>query len=129
MEGILPVGLEIPDAERVRALHGDDHRRLLGFAVLRRRRHSYNGPPLPVSSLQAVISLGQLYGDVLYYATSMFDHYILGLSYSRPEASYFWGYFVFLNAFGIVVPPVLFNSVMASGRAFSALEKVAKKML
>lgn len=54
--------------------------------------------------LQAIVSLGQLYGDVLYYATCMFDHYILDLSYSRPEASIFWGYFVFCNAFWIVIP-------------------------
>lgn len=53
---------------------------------------------------QIVVSLGQLYGDVLYYATSMFDHYILGLSYSRPEAAIFWGLFVFLNAFWIFIP-------------------------
>jgi cholestenol delta-isomerase len=71
---------------------------------------------------QAIVSLGQIYGDVLYYATSMFDHYILGLSYSRPEAYYFWGYFVFMNAFWIVIPFVLLcNSVGASWRAFSAL--------
>lgn len=90
--------------------------------------------------LQAVISVGQLYGDVLYYATSAFDHLILGVSYSRPEAVYFWGYFVFLNAFWIVIPlgklfgrilrlPVLirivllYNSFMATGRAFAALDR------
>jgi cholestenol Delta-isomerase len=56
------------------------------------------------SPLQAIVSLGHLYGDVLYFATSLFDHYILGLSYSRPEPLYFWGYFVFLNAVWIVVP-------------------------
>ncbi|XHG05808.1 hypothetical protein AWENTII_009021 [Aspergillus wentii] len=55
-------------------------------------------------SVQTVVSLGQLYGDVLYFATSMFDHVILGLSYSRPEGYYFWGYFVFLNAFWIFIP-------------------------
>lgn len=54
--------------------------------------------------LQAIVSLGQLYGDILYYATSMFDHYILDLSYSRPEPLYFWGYFVFMNAFWIAIP-------------------------
>jgi len=53
---------------------------------------------------QVVVSLGQLYGDVLYYATSMFDHYILGQSYSRPEAAIFWGLFVFLNTFWIFIP-------------------------
>jgi cholestenol delta-isomerase len=54
--------------------------------------------------LQAVVSLGQIYGDVLYYATSMFDHYLLDLTYSRPEPFYFWGYFVLMNAFWIVFP-------------------------
>lgn len=54
--------------------------------------------------LQAIVSLGQLYGYVLYYGTSLFDHYILDLSYSRPEPLIFWGLFVFLNAFWIVIP-------------------------
>lgn len=79
--------------------------------------------------LQIIVSLGQLYGDVLYYATSMFDHYLLNLSYSRPEAAYFWGYFVFMNAFWIVIPGILiFNGVRASGRAFTALAKVEKTL-
>lgn len=40
--------------------------------------------------LQLIVSLGQFYGDVLYYATSFFDHYMLGITYTRPEAFYFW---------------------------------------
>jgi cholestenol delta-isomerase len=54
--------------------------------------------------LQIVVSLGQLYGDALYYATSYFDHQIYGISYSRPEAFYFWFYFVTMNAIWIVGP-------------------------
>jgi len=54
--------------------------------------------------LQIVVSLGQFYGDILYYATSMFDHYLLGVSYSRPEAYYFWGYYFLMNFFWIVIP-------------------------
>lgn len=42
--------------------------------------------------------MGQLYGDALYYATSFFDHAVNGISYSRPEALYFWCYFVGCNA-------------------------------
>ncbi|KAF2714861.1 EBDP4, emopamil-binding protein [Pleomassaria siparia CBS 279.74] len=77
--------------------------------------------------LQMIVSLGQIYGDVLYYATSLFDHYILDLSYSRPEAAYYWGYFVLMNAFWIVFPGILlFNGVNASWRAFAALAKVEK---
>lgn len=97
--------------------------------------------------LQAIVSLGQLYGDVLYYATAMFDHLIMNLNYSRPEVYYFWGYFVLMNAFWIIIPigecsdpfaggakhleltfaPVLIsNSISASGRAFKALAKVER---
>ncbi|OJD13536.1 hypothetical protein AJ78_06020 [Emergomyces pasteurianus Ep9510] len=54
--------------------------------------------------LQLIVSSGQIYGDVLYYATSMFDHYYNGLSYCRPEAYYFWGYYVFMNFIWIVIP-------------------------
>lgn len=54
--------------------------------------------------LQAIVSLGQLYGDVLYYATSMFDLYYKGLSYCRPEPYYFWFYFFFMNFIWIVIP-------------------------
>jgi len=79
--------------------------------------------------LQAIVSVGHLHGGVLYFATSMFDHHIQHLSYSRPEPLYFWGYFVFLNAIWIVVPALLlYNSVMASGRAFAALERAEKTL-
>lgn len=53
---------------------------------------------------QALVSFGQLYGDVLYFATVAFDHLVLGITYSRPEAFYFWFYFVFMNAIWIVIP-------------------------
>lgn len=43
-------------------------------------------------------------GDVLYYATSFFDHYVMDVSYSRPEAFYYWFYFVLMNAFWIAIP-------------------------
>lgn len=54
--------------------------------------------------LQTVISLGQLYGNVLYYGIAFFGHAVYRQSYSRPENYYFWGYFMFLNAFWIVIP-------------------------
>lgn len=78
-------------------------------------------------SFQLIVSLGQFYGDVLYYATSMFDHYILNQSYSRPEAYYFWGYFVLMNAFWIVIPAFLmYQSVAATWSAFAAVNDAAK---
>ncbi|KAG8630819.1 hypothetical protein KVT40_002438 [Elsinoe batatas] len=75
--------------------------------------------------LQSIVSLGQLYGDVLYYATSLFDHYMLDMAYSRPEAFYFWGYYVFLNAFWIVIPGYLvYQSVVKSSEAFKVANRV-----
>ncbi|KAF2010830.1 EBDP4, emopamil-binding protein [Aaosphaeria arxii CBS 175.79] len=75
--------------------------------------------------LQIIVSLGQLYGDVLYYATSMFDLWILGRIYSRPEQFYFWGYFVFMNAFWIVIPGLLLvGAVREIWTRLDRLEKV-----
>lgn len=54
--------------------------------------------------LQIIISTGQFYGDVLYYGTFMFDFLMYGVEYSRPEGYYFYGYFVLLNGFWIVIP-------------------------
>ncbi len=72
--------------------------------------------------LQALVSLGQIYGDVLYYATSMFDHYHKGITYCRPEAYYFWGYYFFMNFIWIVIP----GSESQSGRNSFMVEPVAK---
>ena len=54
--------------------------------------------------LQAIVCVGQIYGDILYYATSMFDFYYKGLAYCRPEAYYFWCYYFFMNFIWIVFP-------------------------
>jgi hypothetical protein len=49
-------------------------------------------------ALQIIISTGQVYGDVLYYATSLLDE-----SYCRPEGYYFWFYYFFFNLIWMVV--------------------------
>jgi cholestenol delta-isomerase len=54
--------------------------------------------------LRIVICVAHLYGDILYYATSLFDHYVNGVSYSRPEALYFWVYYFLMNFVWIIVP-------------------------
>jgi len=77
---------------------------------------------------QAIVSIGHLYSDVLYYATSFFDAWVMGRENSRPEAKYFWVYFIGMNAAWILVPGVLlYQSVMATARAFDAL-KESKEM-
>ncbi|THY68812.1 Emopamil-binding protein [Aureobasidium pullulans] len=73
--------------------------------------------------LQAAVSLGQCYGDMLYYATSMADHYYLGIEYSRPEAYYFWGYYFGANFSWIVIPGVLlYNSIRTSADAIRQVQ-------
>jgi len=75
--------------------------------------------------VQAIVSLGQFYGDILYYATSLFDHYLLGISYSRPEACYYWGYYVLMNFFWIVIPmKLLIDSTVKTGEAFRIAARV-----
>ena len=54
--------------------------------------------------LQIVVSVVHIYSDILYFVTSSYAHYSLGIAYSRPEAIYFWVYYVFLNMLWIVIP-------------------------
>ncbi|KAI0099473.1 3-beta-hydroxysteroid-Delta(8),Delta(7)-isomerase [Daldinia grandis] len=73
--------------------------------------------------LQSIVSLGQLYGDVLYYGTCTIDFIEFGREYSRPELAYFWGYYVFLNAFWIVIPLCLVvSSTRETARAFAKVQ-------
>src|ERR1700761_6376861 len=95
--------------------------------------------------LQIIVSLGQIYGDVLYYATSMFDHYHKNLTYCRPEAYYFWGYYFMMNFFWIVIPGSKFcsfniytpqltwavllrSSMRKTAKAFRALDRMSKSV-
>ncbi|KAF2102199.1 emopamil binding protein [Rhizodiscina lignyota] len=54
--------------------------------------------------LQMLVSVGQFYGDLLYFATVLVEHAEKSVEYSRPEALYFWGYFMGMNAFWIIIP-------------------------
>ncbi|XP_025894450.1 3-beta-hydroxysteroid-Delta(8),Delta(7)-isomerase-like, partial [Nothoprocta perdicaria] len=53
--------------------------------------------------LQLVVSMGQIYGDVLYFWTAARG----GWAHSDPRPLYFWGYFVALNGIWLVVPGLL----------------------
>jgi cholestenol delta-isomerase len=69
-----------------------------------------------------------MYGDILYYGTSMFDHYVANVSYSRPEAFYFWVYFVGMNAPWIIIPGMLiWSSMNYIGKAVVRLQEVEGK--
>ncbi|KAI1371092.1 emopamil binding protein [Hypoxylon crocopeplum] len=77
--------------------------------------------------LQSIISLGQLYGDVLYYGTCTLDLVRSGIEYSRPERAYFWGYYMLLNSFWIVIPLYLvIRSAVETKRAFAKVKEATQ---
>ncbi|NXL98844.1 EBP isomerase, partial [Tyrannus savana] len=59
---------------------------------------------------------GQLYGDVLYFATEA----LAGWTHSDPRPLYFWVYFVGLNGLWVLVPGVL---VLDACRRLSAAQR------
>lgn len=80
---------------------------------------------------------------MLYYVTSFLDMR-RGVLHSRPEALYFWVYFVIMNSFWIVIPAckssqywsstertkyssyrtaILYEAVMGSAQAVAAMRK------
>ena len=69
--------------------------------------------------LQAMVSLGQIYGLILYYGTCTFDYFMFGVEYSRPEAYYFWFYYFFVNFIWMVVP----------GSKYSPIENKCTRMV
>ncbi|XP_015676474.1 3-beta-hydroxysteroid-Delta(8),Delta(7)-isomerase-like [Protobothrops mucrosquamatus] len=65
-------------------------------AFLSRQSHRY--------VLQLVVSVGHIYGDVLYFYTE----YRNGFRHSEMwHPTYFWFYFVFLNSLWIIIPSIL----------------------
>ncbi|TKA72399.1 hypothetical protein B0A55_05858 [Friedmanniomyces simplex] len=91
----------------------------LAVAALIMRRHPLRYP------IQMIVSMGQFYGDVLYYATSAFDHTVNGVTYSRPETFYYWFYFVLMNAFWIVIPGYLiYQSTVETAKAVYKAQEI-----
>lgn len=78
--------------------------------------------------LQIIISLGQLYGDILYYATVYFEVVQHGGVFCRPERYYFWAYFMLMNAFWIVIPlSLIWRSTSEITRVFKGLQSSKAK--
>lgn len=84
---------------------------LLVFAIMTNK--SYR------NVLQLCISLGQLYGDVLYFSTGYRD----GHKYtSDANPIYFYFYYLFLNMLWIVIPAI---HIMVSFYRLSAAQEFA----
>lgn len=55
----------------------------------------------------------------------MFALYMYDISYSRPEAYYFYGYFLAINFLWIIIPSgLIYDSVNTMVRAFRVLRAV-----
>lgn len=77
--------------------------------------------------LQLIISLGQFYGCVLYYATCEFSALVHSIFYSRPENFYYLAYYFLCNFFWIVIPGYLIcQSVCVSKNAIAQVQKLEK---
>ncbi|KAJ5743115.1 hypothetical protein N7533_010217 [Penicillium manginii] len=91
-------------------------------AYLTTRRHSLRHP------IQLLVCMSHLYGDTLYYATSLFDDYVKGVPYCRPEGYYFWLYYFFMNFIWIVVPGYyLYDSISTISAAIRAQQVSAER--
>ncbi|KAJ5682861.1 hypothetical protein N7462_006026 [Penicillium macrosclerotiorum] len=77
--------------------------------------------------IQIIVCMSHLYGDTLYYVTSLFDHYARDVPYCRPEPYYFWVYYFFMNFIWIVVPSYyLLDSIRTVSAAVRAQRKSAE---
>ncbi|KAH9884484.1 Emopamil binding protein-domain-containing protein [Xylariomycetidae sp. FL2044] len=76
--------------------------------------------------LRILACMAHLYGVALYYATSTCDSYLAGRrSHSRPEALYFWVYYVGFNLPWAIIPAfLLVDSLRTVTRAMQALDKI-----
>ncbi|KAF0885235.1 EBP isomerase, partial [Crocuta crocuta] len=75
--------------------------------------------------LQLVVSVGQIYGDVLYFLTEHRDGFQHG---ELGHPLYFWFYFVFMNALWLVLPGILvLDAVKQLAHAQSMLDAKATK--
>ncbi|CAM1502909.1 Fc.00g076850.m01.CDS01 [Cosmosporella sp. VM-42] len=78
--------------------------------------------------LQVIVCTAHLESVALYYMTNWTEQRLHGVAYSRPEALYFWVYYVGFNAPWAVMPLVLLrDSWNEVGKAFEALGKWQKE--
>lgn len=57
----------------------------------------------------ALVSTGQFYGLILYFATNFFDESFSQKVYYRPEPYYYWVYYIMLNGPWLIVPVCEFD--------------------
>ncbi|KAF7547918.1 hypothetical protein G7046_g8862 [Stylonectria norvegica] len=77
--------------------------------------------------VQLIISLGQFYGLILYFATYHFNEQIFSIVYCRPEDIYFWAYYFLCNFFWVVIPIILIvSSCRETAGAFAMVKTLQR---
>ncbi|KAL4909812.1 hypothetical protein BDW74DRAFT_44305 [Aspergillus multicolor] len=77
--------------------------------------------------LQIIVCVAHLYGDTLYFATSMYDDHVHQRPYCRPELFYFWVYYFGMNFIWIVVPGIyLYQSMKTISRAMKQVDNTSQ---
>ncbi|RAL66453.1 hypothetical protein DID88_006143 [Monilinia fructigena] len=90
----------------------------LGPALLPHRRIHHEQFPIPIYRPSTCFHR-EIYGNLLYLATSLLNEYTTGRRYYRPEPLYFWVYFILINSIWLFVPGfALYDSIIASARSF-----------
>jgi cholestenol delta-isomerase len=63
------------------------------------------------------VSTGQLYGDIVYFATVS----LVGVEICLPNPVYYWFYYIFMNGIWVVLPILIFvRSWTAISEAFGS---------
>ncbi|CBF88659.1 hypothetical protein AN0851.2 [Aspergillus nidulans FGSC A4] len=76
-----------------------------------------------------IVCMAHLYGDTLYFATSIYDDHAHERPYCRPEPFYFWVYYFGMNFIWIVVPAIyLYQSMKAISYAMKKAEKISQSL-
>lgn len=70
-------------------------------------------------ALQMILSLCQLYGDILYFLTEIKDGFVHG---PTDNPLYFYFYFLFMNILWIIIPIIL---IVDSARHIAACQTVS----
>lgn len=68
-------------------------------------------------TIQLVVSTGQLYGDIVYFAMVS----LVGVEICLPNPVYYWFYYIFMNGIWVVLPGLIFvRSWTAISEAFGS---------
>ncbi|XP_024536757.1 probable 3-beta-hydroxysteroid-Delta(8),Delta(7)-isomerase [Selaginella moellendorffii] len=86
------------------------------YAIAKRKSYQY--------TLQLAVSLGQLYGDIVYFGQPI----LAGKEFSKGGLLYYWFYYIFMNGIWVVIPlPIVVRSWRKISQGLEAPSKKERK--